>query len=82
MADESPGSTESEALWHMSTSADHKYLLKHPLVTSFLLLKWEIISFYYYMNVIIYTLAIAVLTTYMMLLNSQDQTESNIDQVG
>ena len=66
----------------MSTSADHKYLLKHPLVTSFLLLKWEIISFYYYMNVIIYTLAIAVLTTYMMLLNSQDQTESNIDQVG
>lgn len=61
---------ECEALWHLSTSTKHQYLLKHPLITSFLELKWHNIRFFYYVNVLIYSLAVLVLTTFILLLHS------------
>lgn len=30
---------ETESLWHMSQSKEHKYLLQHPVIISFLWLK-------------------------------------------
>ena len=63
-------SPESEALWHMSQSDRHQYLLKHPVVTSFLMLKWQNIQYYYYINVAVYLLSVVVLSSYVLLLNS------------
>jgi len=64
---------ECEALWHLSCSSKHRYLLKHPLLTSFLMLKWHNIRFFYFINVFIYMLAVSVLTTYMLLLNTNSE---------
>ena len=57
-------------------------MLRHPLITSFLELKWHNIRFFYYANVLIYTLAVIVLTTYILLLHSgyaSDSTEVPLD---
>ena len=64
---------ECEALWHLSCSSKHRYLLKHPLLTSFLMLKWHNIRFFYFINVFVYMLAVSVLTTYMLLLNTNSE---------
>ena len=32
---------EAEPLWHLSKSKEHHSLLEHPLITSFLFLKWQ-----------------------------------------
>ena len=65
----------------MSRSSRHKYLLKHPLVTSFLMLKWRNISKYYYLNVGVYSVAVAILTAYILLLNSNYPADNNSVQV-
>ena len=31
---------ETESLWYLSQSKAHRHLLKHPVITSFLWLKW------------------------------------------
>lgn len=31
---------ETETLWYLSQSKIHRHLLKHPVITSFLWLKW------------------------------------------
>ena len=41
---------EAEPLWHMSQSMDHRPLLAHPVITSFLCLKWRRIRPYFYAN--------------------------------
>ncbi|XP_032796549.2 transient receptor potential channel pyrexia isoform X1 [Daphnia magna] len=67
---------ECEALWHLSTSTKHQYLLKHPLITSFLMLKWHNIRIFYYVNVLLYTLTMFVLSTYILLLHSSYEPEA------
>ncbi|XP_057381320.1 transient receptor potential cation channel protein painless-like [Daphnia carinata] len=67
---------ECEALWHLSTSTKHQYLLKHPLITSFLMLKWHNIRIFYYVNVLLYTLTMLVLSTYILLLYSSYEPEA------
>ena len=32
---------ETGVLWHMAQSEKHRHLLKHPVITSFLWLKWQ-----------------------------------------
>ena len=44
---------EAEPLWHMSQSMDHRPLLAHPVITSFLCLKWRRIRPYFYANLLI-----------------------------
>jgi hypothetical protein len=31
---------ETDSLWYLSQSKNHRHLLKHPVITSFLWLKW------------------------------------------
>jgi len=31
---------ETDSLWYLSQSRNHRHLLKHPVITSFLWLKW------------------------------------------
>ena len=59
--------TETEPLLYISQSRDLRYLLKHPILTSFLHLKWHRICIFFYFNLIFYFLFVALLTLYILL---------------
>lgn len=59
--------TETEPLLYISQSRDLRYLLKHPIFTSFLDLKWQRICAFFYINLIFYILFVVVLTCYILL---------------
>ena len=56
---------ETQSLWHMSQSKEHRYLLKHPVVTSFLYLKWGRIRRDFNKNLRFYLLFVYILTWYI-----------------
>jgi len=56
---------ETEPLWYMSQSKEHRHLLKHPVITSFLWYKWERIRRYFNRNLRFYTLFVYLLTWYI-----------------
>jgi len=53
---------ETEALWYLSESKDHRGLLKHPVISSFLLMKWQRIRTFYLVSLVIYFLFVLSLT--------------------
>jgi hypothetical protein len=56
---------ETESLWYMGQSKNHRHLLKHPVVTSFLWLKWQKIRGYFNRNLRFYFLFVTTLTWYI-----------------
>ena len=58
---------ETEALWYMSESAQHRTLLKHPVISSFLWMKWQRIRKFFYVGLVFYFLFVASLTLLIML---------------
>ena len=56
---------ETECLWYMGQSKQHRHLLKHPVVTSFLWLKWQKIRGYFNRNLRFYLLFVTTLTWYI-----------------
>ena len=56
---------ETESLWHMAQSQEHRYLLNHPVITSFLWLKWGRIRRYYNRNLRFYLMFVFVMTWYI-----------------
>ena len=58
-------SPETDVLWYMARSRDHRHLLKHPVITSFLALKWSRISTHYNVNIFCFTMFVAFLTAYI-----------------
>ena len=63
---------EFTLLWQLNKAEKYKALLNHPLVTSFLMLKWHTIRSFYFINVTIYTLHVLFLSIYIWLLNYSD----------
>ena len=61
---------ECAILRHLCLSAKHRNLLNHPLLTSFLMLKWHSIRSLYYVNLAVYSLHVIFLTIYTLLHNS------------
>jgi len=53
---------ETEPLWYMSQSKDHRHLLKHPVITSFLWYKWQRIRKYFNRNIRFFSLFVFLLT--------------------
>jgi len=49
----------------MAKSADHRRHLNHPVISSFLALKWSRISFLYNINIVFVFLMVAILTSYI-----------------
>ena len=49
----------------MAKSADHRRHLNHPVIASFLSLKWSRISFLYNVNIAFVFLMVAILTSYI-----------------
>merc|ERR1712106_13194 len=60
---------ETEPLWYMAQIKEHRYLLSHPTITSFLWMKWRKIRPYFYLNVLFYLIFVAMLTAYVLHLN-------------
>jgi len=60
-----PAAPETDVLWYMARSRDHRHLLKHPVITSFLALKWSRINYHYNANIICFALFVAILTAYI-----------------
>ena len=56
---------ETESLWYMGQSKEHRHLLKHPVITSFLWYKWQRIRKYFNRNIRLYILFVFLLTWYI-----------------
>lgn len=68
---------ETEPLWYLSQSSNHKQLLLHPIISSFLCLKWRKMRPYYYINLAIYLIFVALVTSYLLL--SRQYPEKSFD---
>ncbi|RZF33768.1 hypothetical protein LSTR_LSTR008027 [Laodelphax striatellus] len=74
--------SETEPLLYMSRSSDLRPLLKHPVLTSFLHLKWHRIRCFFYCNLTFYIffwmfLTAYILTTYAAMKPEDDKPNSN-----
>ena len=58
---------ETESLWYMGKSKEHRHLLKHPVITSFLWFKWERIRPYFNRNMRLYLLFVYLLTWFIFI---------------
>jgi len=58
---------ETEALWYMSESRQHRALLKHPVIASFLWMKWQRIRSYYYFLLAAYAIFVLLLSGLVLL---------------
>merc|ERR1711892_1249346 len=56
---------ETECLWYMGQSKEHRHLLKHPVITSFLWYKWQRIRKYFNRNLRLHFLFVFLLTWYI-----------------
>jgi len=56
---------ETDVLLYMAKSKDHRHLLKHPVITSFLSLKWSRISGKYNANIFFFCIFVMALTLYI-----------------
>ncbi|PSN44088.1 hypothetical protein C0J52_11915 [Blattella germanica] len=73
---------ETEALLYMSQSRKLKHLLKHPVISTFIDLKWKRVQAIYYINVLIYTFFLIFLNSYVIFLTSyKDSNCENVREV-
>ena len=56
---------ESESLWYLGQSRDHRHLLRHPVITSFLWCKWTRIRRYVNRNLRLYLFFVIILTWFV-----------------
>merc|ERR1719471_799052 len=72
---------ETEPLWYMSQIKEHRHLLSHPTITSFLWMKWQKVRPYFYINLGLYLAFFSLLTSYVLLLtrdadNGTEETQA------
>lgn len=58
---------ETECLRFLSSSRKHRRLLLHPIIDTFLFLKWQRIRQYYFFNIFAYTAFLILLTAYVLI---------------
>ncbi|CAL4181650.1 unnamed protein product, partial [Meganyctiphanes norvegica] len=65
----SPGvqTPETDCIMFLSGSYAHRHLLLHPIISTFLSLKWQSIKKYYIFNLFIYIIFLTILTSYILL---------------
>ncbi|CAL4104437.1 unnamed protein product, partial [Meganyctiphanes norvegica] len=73
---------ETDCIMFLSESYPHRYLLRHPIISTFLSLKWQKIKKYYILNLIMYVFYIISLTFHILFFHgSKSETSSNLDIV-
>jgi len=68
-------------LFYMSKSNEHKKLIQHPIITSFLHMKWQCVKSYFYFNIFMYSIFAILLNAYILLNignNAMNGSESGI----
>ncbi|GFG34517.1 hypothetical protein Cfor_06444 [Coptotermes formosanus] len=58
---------EMDFLFYISRSKEHRKLMQHPIITSFLHMKWQRVNFYFYINILLYFIFAILLNTYILL---------------
>jgi len=76
-----PALPETESLWYMGQSKEHRHLLKHPVITSFLWFKWERIRPYFNRNLRLYLLFVFLLTWFIFSNFGGESQHENIEKV-
>merc|ERR1719474_2656380 len=79
--DQAQALPETECLWYMGQSKEHRHLLKHPVITSFLWFKWERIRPYFNRNLRIYLLFVFLLTWSIFSKFGGESQHANIEKV-
>jgi hypothetical protein len=72
---------EMDFLFYMSQSNEHRDLLQHPIITSFLDMKWQRVKSYFYINLCMYFIFAILLNAYILLNigdNATNGSESGI----
>jgi len=76
---------EMDFLFYMSQSNEHRKLMQHPIITSFLHIKWQCAKLYFYIHICIYFLFAILLNAYILLEtgdNATNGSESGITSNG
>ncbi|CAL4097845.1 unnamed protein product [Meganyctiphanes norvegica] len=70
---------ETECLRFLSGSRAHRHLLRHPIIDTFLFLKWQRIRQYYFFNTAAYLFYLILLTAYILIYHGviKDQQPAN-----
>ena len=70
----------SNILEHISNMAHLRDLLRHPVISTYLSLKWKLIRLYLFLDLLLYSLFVLILTVYVLfrdeLCNGNDSTQS------
>lgn len=66
---------------YMSKSSDLKHLVKHPLIASFLFLKWHQLALVFYANFICYTIYCLAMIFYLLFCYGQEKPNKGISAV-
>ncbi|PSN40730.1 hypothetical protein C0J52_16788 [Blattella germanica] len=72
---------EMDLLFHFSQSQEHRNLLKHPIITSFLHLKWLRIRATYYTNLVLYILFLILLNIYILMDYGQQSRPTDTNNI-
>ena len=62
----------------MAQIPEHRHLMSHPTVTSFLWMKWRKIRRFFYFNLAFYLLFMGVMTAYVLQVNIVDTKTSEV----
>ena len=76
---------EMNFLFYMSQSNEHRKLMQHPIITSFLHMKWQRVKLYFYINICMYFIFAVLLNAYILLNignNATNGSESGITSIG
>jgi ankyrin repeat protein len=65
--------TEMPLLLYMSQDKRLRHMLKHPVITSFLYLKWNYARSFFYINLLFYVIFLCFLTTHVLLMNYSER---------
>ncbi|XP_050725076.1 transient receptor potential cation channel protein painless-like isoform X3 [Eriocheir sinensis] len=73
---------EMEFLRCLSNSSKHRYLLVHPVIDTFLFLKWQKIKKYFHLNILVYSAFLILLTIYILLFHGTFTPSTDADLSG
>lgn len=64
-------------LSYIAKSSDLKPLIKHPVLSSYLYLKWQKLSFLFYANLLVFSIFLVSFITYIVLCQSIEEDKKN-----
>lgn len=70
---------EMAPIEHVAQANDLRHLMKHPLIASFLFLKWHRLALIFYINFILYTIFCLSLISYILLCYRQEVTSRAVE---